>query len=132
MTGRNAQPKVSPGDFEAVRDILASHIGPANAITKDRITELAGFRTADGRPDRRRTELIIELYRGDFPFMVVGSGTGMYLARDEEDLNREYARRLSYIKSIAAGWRDLRQQARKRGFYWHKGRFVRRQEELWS
>lgn len=111
-------------DFETVSAILAQHRGPDQAITKDDITQAAGFLLPDGRPDRRRTELIIEVYRGRFPFMVVGSSAGMYVAASADDLTREYQRRRKYIRSIAAGWRDLRRQAVARGWQWRGGRFV--------
>ena len=111
-------------DFATVSAILSQHRGIEAAITKDEITRQAGFLLPDGRPDRRRTELVIEVYRGDFPFMVVGSGSGMYVASTADELTREYRRRLQYIRSIAAGWRDLRRQAVARGWQWRGGRFV--------
>ena len=111
-------------DFATVSAILSQHRGIDAAITKDEITRQSGFLLPDGRPDRRRTELIIEVYRARFPFMVVGSSAGMYVAASADDLTREYRRRRQYIRSIAAGWRDLRRQAVARGWQWRGGRFV--------
>jgi hypothetical protein len=110
-------------DFAVVRGILEGRVGRAAAITKAEITQRAGWRLPDGRPDRRRTELVLETRRADFPFMVVASGDGVYLAAGVEDLNNEYRRRRSYIRSIASGWRDVKRLAIARKFVWKGDHF---------
>lgn len=113
-------------DYEIVARILSDrHVGRANAITKNDLTLEAGFVTATGKPDRRRTEIILEHYRDRFPLPVVGSGSGMYMSVDPADLNDEYRRRLEYIRSIARGWRSIRRKGMAVGLVWQGGRFSR-------
>jgi len=98
-------------DFEALCAILRDRVGKERAITKSAIARTLGW-------PRRKVEHCLEIWRGDFPFLVCACSAGVYLANDADDLTHEYRRRRSYIRAIAATWRALRREAIRRGFRW--------------
>lgn len=122
-------PNIDPGHVQRVVAVLATHIGEANAITKDRLAIEAGLLNGydkDGapRPDRRLCEQILELYVDQFPFVICGGTTGMYCASSAEELNHEMRQRMSRIKAIAHGWKLRRRRALQLGWIFEDGRFV--------
>ena len=118
--------KTNPADYDfvAVASILDNHRGRASAVTQKELAVQAYLFDRTGRPDVRRVQQILQIRKDAFPFIVVGSDRGMYVAVDPEDLNHEINSRLSRIKNIAVGIRTLKRKALARGWKFENGRFV--------
>jgi len=110
--------------FESVRDVLSRHRGPGHAITINALAEAAGVYRDDGSIDRRTTELVLQLHKDDFPFIVVGGSKGMFVATQPEDLNHELRSRVSRVKNIMRGYHTLKRKAEKLGWRWENNRFT--------
>lgn len=111
---------IPPGDsavVSSVVSVLQTHRGRLNPITLANLAAQAGI-------TRRAAEQILELYASDFPFLVVGSSTGMYIATEPSDLNHERASRYSRIRCIARGWSARKAKALALGWSMEGGRFV--------
>jgi hypothetical protein len=111
-------------DYLAVEAVMRRHTGAANAITLNEIAIEAGMYTETGIPDRRAVEIILQTCKADFPFIVVGSGKGMYVATDAEDLNHEIKSRLSRIKNIQNGISSVKRKALALGWKLEGDRFT--------
>lgn len=108
-------------DFETVREILRKCVGAANAVTIDQLTAKAGFLhyASDGVsliPDRRRTELILQLRRRDFGFPVVTCGRGVYVADGPDAINKYFAQMNSRHAAETLTMTAVRDAAKAAGF----------------
>jgi hypothetical protein len=124
--------EISSHYYSIVEAIMSEHRGAAKAITLQEIAIRSGIRTESGQPDRRTVEIILQTCKADFPFIIVGSAKGMYVATDVEDLNHEINSRLSRIKNIQLGISAIKRKAKALGWKQEANHFVEapRQKEL--
>lgn len=87
MTPRPSINPIPQEDFQAVRAVLVSHRGHDRAITQAKLADACSFLLANGEPDVRRVQLVLQHYRRDFPLPVVSSGRGVFLAETADEIN---------------------------------------------
>lgn len=117
-------------ELDLVVRILREHRGRKNAITIDQLCQVCGFTNREGRLDRRKCELILQIYAEHFPFIICGASEGIFVATEPEDLNHERNSRMSRIKNIAEGWRTRRRKALALGWKMESGQFVEAPKQM--